>query len=304
VTGTHLWAERFDRDLSDMFDLQDEITQSVVAAIEPEMLLVEGKRATRKNVASLDAFDNCMRGIWHFQQFARDENRVAERLLRRAIDLDPSLALAHSYLARTLNNRIWHGWSEDIDRDLADEFAAATRAVALDERDPYSHYGLCLAATLMLRHEQALSAAQRAIDLSPNFALGYYALGEIRIHLGRSSEAIDPLLRCFRLNPSDRQSEVYLGMTALAQYHVGNFEDASEHCRRALRVRPHRWILRILIAALGQLDRREETAAALAELEELRPPQPERHWEVTMPYTDRASRAFFEEGLRKAGLQV
>src|SRR5262249_23418716 len=103
VTGTHLWAERFDRDLSDMFALQDEITQSVVAAIEPEMLLVEGKRATRKNVASLDAFDNCMRGVWHFQMFARDENRVAEKLLLRAIELDPNLALAHSYLARTLN---------------------------------------------------------------------------------------------------------------------------------------------------------------------------------------------------------
>jgi TolB-like protein/class 3 adenylate cyclase len=303
-TGTHLWAERFDRDFSDVFALQDEITQSVVAAIEPEMLLVEGKRATRKNVASLDAFDNCMRGIWHFQQFARDENRVAEGLLRRAIDLDPNLALAHSYLTRTLNNRVWLGWSEDVDKDIADEFAAASRAVALDERDPYSHYALSQAAMLTLHHEQSVAAAQRAIDLSPNFALGYFALGHIRIYVGRSSEAIDPLLRCLRLNPSDRQSEVYLGMTALAQYHIGNFEDSSEHCRRALRVRPHRWILRILLAALGQLDRREEAAAALAELEELRPPQPERHWEVTMPYADRASRAFFEEGLRKASLLI
>src|SRR5262245_32069415 len=92
-TGIHLWAERFDRELSDVFALQDEITQSVVAAIEPEMLLVEGSRATRKNAGNLDAFDHCMRGIWHFQQFARDENRRAEILLRQAIDLDPDLAL-------------------------------------------------------------------------------------------------------------------------------------------------------------------------------------------------------------------
>ena len=214
-TGNHLWAERFDRDLSDVFALQDEITQNVVAAIEPEMQLVEGKRATRKNAGSLDAFDHCMRGIWHFQQFARDENRVAEMLLRRAIDLDPDLALAHTYIARTLNTRVWWGWSDDIDRDIADEFEAATRAVALDERDPYSHYALVLAALITLRHDQSLAAAQRAIDLSPNFALGYFALGRIRIYMGRSSEAIDPMLRSLRLNPNDRQSEAFLGQAAL-----------------------------------------------------------------------------------------
>lgn len=303
-TGNHLWAERFDRDVSDMFALQDEITQSVVAAIEPEMQLVEGKRATRKNVANLDAFDCCMRGIWHFHQFARDENRVADRLLRRAIDLDPNLALAHSYLARTLNTRIWWGWSDNIDKDLADEFAAASRAVALDERDPYSHYAMFLAAMFTLRHEKSLAAAQRAIDLSPNFALGYFALGMIRTYMGRSSEAIDPMLRSLRLNPNDRQSEVFLGQAALPQYHVGNFRDAAEYCRRALRVRRHRTIMRTLVAALGQLGNSEEAAGVIAELDEVKPHEPERHWEVTMPYADRESRAFFEEGLRKAGLQI
>jgi hypothetical protein len=162
-TGNHLWAERFDRDISDMFALQDEITQSVVAAIEPEMLLIEGKRAARKHGGSLDAFDHCMRGIWHFEQYAGDENRTAEVFLRRAIDLDPNLALAHSYLARTLNHRVWKGWSEKIDKDIADEFTAATHAVALDERDPYSHYALCLAAMLTLRHEQSLDATSAVL---------------------------------------------------------------------------------------------------------------------------------------------
>jgi TolB-like protein/class 3 adenylate cyclase len=303
-TGIHLWAERFDRDLSDVFSLQDEITQSVVAAIEPEMLLVEGRRATRKTAGNLDAFDHCMRGIWHFQQFARDENREAEIFLRQAINLDSTLALAHTYLARTLNNRIWWGWSKDIDKDIADELTAATRAVELDGRDPYSHYALLLATMITLHHEQSLAAAQRAIDLSPNFALGYFALGWIRIYMGRSAEAIDPMLRSLRLNPNDRQSETFLGQAAIAQYHIANFEDAADYCRRALRVRRHRFILRTLLAALGQLGRRDEAAAVLSELDEVKPPEAARHWEVTMPYSDRASRVFFEEGLRKAGLQV
>jgi TolB-like protein/class 3 adenylate cyclase len=303
-TGIHLWAERFDRDLSDVFALQDEITQSVVAAIEPEMLLVEGRRATRKSAGELDAFDLCMRGIWHFQQFARDENHEAETLLRRAIDNDSKLALAHTYLARTLNTRIWWGWSKDIDKDVDDEMAAATRAVELDERDPYSHYALFLASMMTLRHDQSLEAAQRAIDLSPNFALGYFALGWIRIYVGRSAEAVDPMLRCLRLNPNDRQSETFLGEAALAQYHINNFENSADYCRRALRVRRHRFILRTLLAALGQLGRRDEATAVISELDEAKPPQEARHWEVTMPYSDHASRVFFEEGLRKAGLQI
>ena len=96
----------------------------------------------------------------------------------------------------------------------------------------------------------------------------------------------------------------YLAQAALAQYHIGNFHEAAEYCRRSLRVRPHRFIMRTLLAALGQLGRREEAAAALTELEELKALQPDRHWEVTMPYADHASRVFFEEGLRKAGMQI
>ena len=95
-SGNHLWAERFDRDLADIFSLQDEITQSVVAAIEPEMLLVEGRRAARKNPANLDAFDHAMRGIWHFNLYTAEHSRQAETWLRRALDLDPDLALANS----------------------------------------------------------------------------------------------------------------------------------------------------------------------------------------------------------------
>ena len=112
------------------------------------------------------------------------------------------------------------------------------------------------------------------------------------------------MLRSLRLNPNDRQSETYLGQAALAQYHLANFEEAAEFCRRALRVRRHRFILRTLLAALGQLGRSDEAVTVITELNELKPPLAARHWQVTMPYADPASRAFFEEGLRKAGLQI
>src|SRR5262249_16175490 len=153
-SGKHLWAERFDRELADIFALQDEITQSVVGAIEPEMLLIEGARAARKSAAAnLDAFDCCMRGVWHFHQFGSDDNGQAETWLRRSIELDPTLAQAHMALARTLSARIWWGWSQDIDKDLSDAYAAADRAVVLDDRDPYSHYALSNVSLLTRRQE-------------------------------------------------------------------------------------------------------------------------------------------------------
>jgi adenylate cyclase len=301
-TGNHLLADRFDRDHDDVFALQDEITQSVVAIIEPEMLLTEGKRATRKNPANLGALDHCMRGIWHHQQFARDENLEAETWLRHALVLDPNLALAHMCLARVLDTRIWWGWSEEIDKDIVDAWAAGTKAVGLDDRDPYSHYAHFLACLLTLRHAEALAAAQRAIDLGPNFALGYFALGWIRVYMGRSAEALDPMLRSLRLNPNDRQSEAFLGTAALAQYHIGNFEEAADYCRRALRVRRHSFVLRTLLASLGQLGCTDEAAAVLRELNEGKPRFAGRHWQITMPYADPGSRAFYMEGLYKAGL--
>ena len=141
-TGNHLWAERYDRDLADIFSVQDEITQSVVGAIEPEILLVEGTRASRKSSSSLDAFDCCMRAMWHFSQLDAANQNEAVTLARRAISLDPAHAQGHMVLARVLNSRIWLGWSIDFDADLEESYAAATRATSLDDRDPYTHYAL------------------------------------------------------------------------------------------------------------------------------------------------------------------
>jgi TolB-like protein/class 3 adenylate cyclase len=303
-SGNHLWAEKFDRDLTDIFVIQDEITQSVVGAIEPEIQLGEERRATRKSAVNLDAFDCGMRGSWHFQQFTREDNQRAEVWMRRAIALDPNLAQGHLGLTRTLNIRIWWGWSDDIDRDLAEAYASAKRAVTLDERDPYSHYALCLASMLMLRHEQSLAEAQRSIDLNPNFALGYFALGWIRIYLGHAAEAVDPILQSLRLSPNERQRNLQLGWLALAQYHQGKYEEAIRSAERSQLGRTHEAAPRTLLASLGQLGRIEEAKPLLAELEQFRKTTSERHWQITLPYADPASRAHFIEGLRKAGMNI
>jgi adenylate cyclase len=301
-TGNHLWAERFDRDMADIFAIQDEITQSVVGAIEPEMLLMEGKRAVRKSVGNLDAFDCCMRAMWHFSQLAPEHHQQAVALLRQAIKLDPNLAQAHMMLARTVVGRIMYGWSSDLTNDLAESYAAAARSVSIDDRDPYTHYAFCWTSLVRLMHAQALAEAQRSIDLNPNFALGFFALGLVRVHIGHFREALDSLLRSLRLNPNDPQAGSFLSFVALAHYHQENYEEALHYSQLAVRPRHLHLGLRILLASLGQLGRKEEAQPLLNEFSSLQPEDPQRLFEVTTPYLDPKYREHLADGLRRAGV--
>jgi TolB-like protein len=304
ATGNHLWAQKYDRDLADIFAVQDEITQSVVSAIEPEMLLVEARRASRKAPGNLDAFDCYVRGMWFLYKTALDDNREAIALMRKATELDGNFAQGHMGLARAIVNRIWYGWSPDVEKDVLEADVAALRAVALDERDPYSHYAAFLTSILQKRHQQALDAAQRSIDLTPNFALGHFALGATRIYMGKFAEAVDPLLRCVRLNPQYPQISLFWQFLAVAQYHLRNYNEALRYAEVACGKNRLYVQLRILLACLGQLGRMEEGKAVLAELEALRTADAERLHSRTNPYVNQADREHFFEGLRKAGMRT
>jgi TolB-like protein len=300
-SGGHLWAQKYDHDFADIMALQDRITESVVAAIEPQILIGEGARAARKRPANLDAFDCCMRALWHYHQLTPDENQQAQRWLRRSLELDPTLARAHSLLSRVLALSCWAGYSDNIDRDLEASLAAAERGVALDDRDAHAHYALSIASLFNQRHTQALAAARRAIELNPNFALGYFALGEALVFTGHFAEAFDPLGRCLRLSPQDPLASVVLNLIALGQYHLGNYEESVYHCERALQMRRSYVVLRTLAAALGQLGRIEEVRSVLAEMDSIRPTR-KGQLALLTPYADLSHEAQFLAGLRKAGL--
>ncbi|MEO8557787.1 MAG: adenylate/guanylate cyclase domain-containing protein [Rhodospirillales bacterium] len=301
-TGNHLWAEKYDRNYADVFDIQDELTESVVGAIEPEILLGESRRATGKSIDNLDAFDCCARGIWHFYQFGADDNRQGELLLRRAIELDPKMARAHMGLARLLFGRCWWGWSDDIKRDAASAYHSAQLAVTLDDRDPYGHYIAAMSGLLLQRHQQCLAEAQRAIDLSPNFALGFLGLTLARIFIGHFEGALDPALRGMRLSPNDPLTFEFINSIALAHYQMGNYDEALHHIERGLRSRRTYGGLRTLLATLGQLGRNDEAITALAEMERIKPGDAQAHWRATTGYADPAHRQHLIEGLRKAGM--
>jgi adenylate cyclase len=301
ASGTHLWGERYDRDLADTFAMQDEITESVVGAIEPELLQVERQRAVRGSPENMDAWDHYLRGLWRLYQFNADDNVRAEGHMRRTIELDPTSALGHMGLARVLNVRIWWGWSDDFEADRQTAYAAARRAVELDDRDPHAHYALTWPSLRMREHESALAEAQKAIDLTPNFALAYFVLGVIRVFLGRFDQASDPIQRAMRLSPHEPLTFDFAHYLALAQYHQGHYEEAAKFARMGIGFRPFHELYRTLAACYGQLGRAEEARVALAELRRLMPKDAERQWDATHPYVDPAHRAHFIDGLRKAG---
>ncbi len=301
ATGVHLWAERYDRDFADAFAVQDEITASVVGAIEPELRRVEQQRAARKSPETMDAWDHYMRGMWRFHQFNPEDNAKGERLMRQAIEIDPGFAPGYSALSRLFTQRIVFEWSENLDGDRHAAFAAARRAVELDEKDPYAHYALAWASLLLREHEDAISEARKSIDLTPNFALGYYVLGVAHTFFGRFEQASEPFQRAMRLSPHEQLNFFFCYYFALAQYHQEHYEEAAKIARMGISIRPTHMLYRALAASHGQLGRAEEARLALAEMRRLMPKAAERLWEVMNPYFDSAHRGHFIEGLRKAG---
>jgi len=268
-TGIHLWAERYDRNLADIFAVQDEITEQVAGAIEPELLKSEGSAAIRRT-DNLSAWDLVRQGMWYFHQVTRETHLRARELFRDAIQLDPALPDGHIWLARVSNGIVAYGWSDDPAADLHEGMQAALRGVQLDERNPYSHYGLAIISVFSGALDQAIRAAEKAIEISPSFALGHLVLGLAQLFSGRAAQAIVPLEHGLRLSPFDPQNFVWFRALALALYFAGQGEPALEAAKRALKVRPSwRPTLETVVLCCMAIDHMEEAKTLVEQMRHL-----------------------------------
>ena len=205
--GAHLWAERYNLVMADAFAIQDEIAERVVAAIEPELLKSEHSRlALVRHTGNVTAWDLVRQGMWHFHKVTREGHRTARDLFRRACSADPDLSEAHAWLGRVSAGIIAYGWSDDIIADGSEGTKAATRAVALDPRDPYAYYSFAIVSCYAGSANTGALAAQSAIDLNPSFALGHLVLGMARLFDGDADRAVAPLRHGLTLNPNDPQN--------------------------------------------------------------------------------------------------
>jgi TolB-like protein len=267
ASANQIWAERYDLALTEVFAVQDEIAERVAGAIEPELLKTEGAQAATRHTGNMTAWDLVRRGTWHFHQVTRDNHLKARNLFREACKLDPELTEAHIWLARVSAGLVFYGWSENHVTDVHEGTEAALKAIHLDERNPYSHYALAIVSVISERFEQSISAARKAISISPSFALGHLVLGMALLYSGHASEAVIPVEYGLRLSPYDPQNFVWLNALALARLFSGRAEAGLEAAARALQVRPNWWTsLEVIICCYATLEKWDEARRYAHEL--------------------------------------
>lgn len=301
VNAAHIWADNFDRELADIFALEDEITECVVSAIEPAMLHSEETRIARKRPSDLSAFDSYLRGMWHFNKMSEDNYHEALSLFRQCISREPDLALGYIGLARTLYGGAIEGWCADSMRDLTDARDAGRMAISLDLRDAHGHFALSGAQLYLGQHEEALAEAEQAIVLNPNFAFGHFRLGQVRTYIGRAEEAVISIERSIRHSPHDPQLGNMITLLALAHYHAGNYEESLRHAQTAVRMHDVR-AAALSAASLARLGRKDEAREALAAFLPSLTNLSAGKAVALAPYANPADQDHLFEGLRLAGL--
>jgi TolB-like protein len=302
ATGSHLWAERYDRGLADVFAVQDEITEAIVAAIEPQLYAAESFRAQRKAPDSLDAWDLVMRALSHYWRLTRQDNVVAQALLEKATAIDPHYGQALGVLAASHTFCAHMGW-EDMATVAPIAERAALAAILADSEDPWAHYALGCVHLFARRFDDSLAEFELALRLNPNFSLaqGYYGL--TLSYCGRWEDGDLAARRALRLSPRDPFSAIYYGVDAYAHFVGRNYEEAMRLAREGIRQRSDFvGAYRVLAASAGMAGQSEVAAAALQGLRRAQPNVSLAWIASQMPIKQDADREHYLEAFRRAGL--
>jgi adenylate cyclase len=302
ATGNHIWADRYDGELTDVFALQDDITRKVVAAIEPKLLEAEGIRSQKRSPEDLDAWDMVIQANALFWRLSKADGEAAIAILRRAVERYPDYGPAYSMQAFMLLLSQLTGWT--IDESLGRQAVTLVeRAAELDDSDPWAHLALGYAALSRRRTDEAVEEFQRALDLNPNFAIAHGYLAMALALDGRSEKAIAHAEQAIHMSPHDPQNAIFNMSIAVAHYLADRYPEAVAFGRKAIQQRTqftsgHR----IYIASLAQAGQIEEAREALARVKELFPEMSIAWIKQYVPYTAGPMNKFLE-GMRKAGLE-
>jgi adenylate cyclase len=303
-TGHHIIAERYDRDLTDLFELQDEITHAIAGAIEPELLKFERERIAERPQHSEDAYELYQRGTWHHYRQTKADNIEAQTLFRRALQIDPQYPQAMAALALALCNAAYLAWAEDAEAKYAESYELAQRAVALDARYPAARFALALVCAWTGRSDRSVAEFQAAIDLNPSYAAAYAILGGIFTFRGQPEKGLALVEKGIRLSPRDPRLYIWLPPLAATHYQLRHYAEAVAVGRRSWTLNRN-WPLGLtyVVAGLAQLARIDEAQSALVDLKELDPNFSFVRTTLQRLYTDEAGINHLLEGLRKAGFE-
>ncbi len=300
-TGRHIWAEKYDRQIDDIFAVQDEIVGNIVASIEPQLLEREGDRAAAKPPDRVDVWGLVVRAIDRVNRFGRAENEEARRLLQRALALDVQHARAHAIFSWALWWAALYHYVPDREAGYAESSRHAQEALRLDRNEPWARLVAGLNLSTDGHHERALAELEMALALNPNFALGLTVHGWALLRAGRYDEAIAETSRAMRMSPLDSFAGLYTTIHGLALLAAGRFDEALPHLRASVAADAEfAGHYNALISCCGHLGRLDEAAGWLERRNRVGPPL--RVGTLRHNLRNFAHRDIFAEGLLKAGV--
>lgn len=300
--GEHLWAERFDRVLEDIFVLQDQITEEIVTALAIALTRAEQERVTRKTASDLQAYDYVLQGNAYHQHLTREDNVKAKDMFERAIKCDPRYAPAHAGMAWVLVHDSVQGWSSEPRRTLDAAHEHARKAIVLDDALAKAHMVLGDVFCWLRRHEQAIAEGRKAIVLDPNYADGHMALAYYLVTGGRAEEAVEEAKKALRFNPTHAHV-VYYTTLSQSHYMIQEYEEARIAGELALSRSPnsrgpHIW----LAASYGQLGQVHIARSHVERLTKVWPEFSVQNLIDHLPYKNESDLDRLKDGLHKAGL--
>jgi DNA-binding SARP family transcriptional activator len=270
-TARIVWAEVFDRTLDDALLVLEELGNRIVASLAHEIETAERNRAILKPPSSLDAWEAHHRGLWHMYRFDRAENERAQHFFKMAVELDPTFAQAFGGLSFTHFQNAFQGWA-NRDREIGHAFETAGQGLMVDDRDPAAHWAMGRALWLRGQQDHSVAELETAVDLSPNFALGHYALAFVHSQAGDPEAAVRAADLSRELSPLDPMLFGMLGSRAMALIRLGRMEEAAEWAlRAAARPNAHAHILAIAAHCLALAGRPREAEGMVAAIRTTRP---------------------------------
>lgn len=304
ATEQSVWSERFDRDSADIFELQDDISRFVASRLEAELGLAEQKKAESRPRKNLGAWDLYQLGLAEFYKFTPEANERSQNLLRKAIELDPTLSSALSRLAYAIILSMVYFDAPTDDRRMDEALAAANSAIALDDEDANSFFTLGRVYLARREYDKAIDALQHAIELNPSLAVSYCGLGDSYAYEGRLDEAVSQFEMAIQLSPHDPFRWAFFSYRSLAHLFRHEFVDAATWARRSIQVpKALYWAYAHLVSAVGHIGDESLKQPALADLMRVKPEFTIRFARERLFYLKRAEQlALYLEGLRKAGV--
>ncbi|MEM8703697.1 MAG: tetratricopeptide repeat protein, partial [Pseudomonadota bacterium] len=304
-TENSVWSERFDRDMKDIFDLQDEITELVASRIESELGMTEQRKAERRPRKNLGAWDLYQLGVAEFYKFTPEANQRCQGLLRQSLELDPDFASAHSRLAYAIVLSMVYFDAAPDDERMDEALLAAKRALELDDQDANSFFTIGRVYLARREYDLAIDALEHAVELNPYLAVTYCGLGDSLAYEGRLDEAIEQFEIAIRLSPHDPFRWAFYSYRSLAHLFRGEYEDAVSWARKSVQIpNAQYWAKAHLVAALGLLGETDQAARAIRDLTKLKPEFSIDFAREHLFYLKKEDQIeTYMAGLRKAGLR-